>query len=428
MATHPRSTSESTPATPFTAARTLLAGAELGCLSDAERIDALRALEELKATAAAVQASLAVDLDTSQRAEQRQRGVPTTRQGQGVGTQVGLARRESPHRGGILLGLAKILVAEMPHTHAAMRAGALSEYRAQLIVQETACLTREGRTRVDELVCADPENVGSFSTRKLVAHVKTLCYELEPLSVVERHRRAPGERHVSLRPAPDGMTWLSALLPLVQGVAVHKALTVAATSAKACGDERSKGNIMADTLVERVTGQTHAGGVPITINLVMTDRALIGTSTTPALIEGGHPFPAEVARDLILASPNLSTFLRRLYTDDGGRLVAIESKARLFPEGLARFIHLRDHGCQNPFCGAPVRHIDHVIPHEHGGPTSSTNGQGLCQTCNHTKQAPDWFHHPAGPGGRPRQPRGTLRTPTGHTYPMAPHITWPRRQ
>lgn len=428
MATHPRSTPESTSATPFTAARALLLGVELGRLSDAERIDALRALEELKSAAAAVQASLAVDLDTSQRAEQRGRGVPATRQGRGVGTQVGLARRESPHRGGILLGLAKILVTEMPHTHAAMRAGALSEYRAQLLVQETACLTRENRARIDELVCADPENVGSYGTRELVAHLRALSYELEPLSVVDRHRRAPGERHVSLRPAPDGMTWLSALLPLAEGVAVYKALTLAATSAKACGDERSRGNIMADTLVERVTGQVRASQVPITIHLVMTDRALTGTSTTPALLEGGHPLPAEVARDLILASPNLSTFLRRLYTDDGGRLVAMESQARLFPEGLARFIHLRDHGCQNPFCGAPIRDIDHVIPHEHGGPTSSTNGQGLCQACNHTKQAPDWFHHPAKPGGRPRQPRGVLRTPTGHTYPMAPPITWPRRQ
>lgn len=346
-----------------------------------------------------------------------------------MGAQVGLARRESHHRGGILLGLAKVLLAEMPHTHAAMLAGVLSEYRATLLVQETACLTREGRARIDELVCADLGAAGKYGTRQLVAHARALAYELEPTSVVERHRRAPAERRVSLRPAPDGMTWLTALLPPVQGVAVYKALTITATSTKACGDERSHGNVMADTLVERVTGQARAGEVPITINLVMTDRALLGTSTTPARLEGGHPLPSDVAVDLILASPTLSTFVRRLYTDDGGHLITMESKARIFPRGMATFIHLRDHGCRNPYCDAPIRHVDHLITHADGAATSTPNGQGLCRACNHAKQAPDRFHQPAPGGGRPRQPNTTLRTPTGHRYRLAAPITWrPRRQ
>jgi hypothetical protein len=70
-----------------------------GPASDAERIDAVRELEQLKCAAEAMQAAVAADLDESQRAVQAAAGVPTERQGRGVAAQVALARRESPHRG-----------------------------------------------------------------------------------------------------------------------------------------------------------------------------------------------------------------------------------------------------------------------------------------------------------------------------------------
>jgi hypothetical protein len=68
-------------------------------LSDTERVDLIRALEDLKNVAAAAQATAAVDLDASQRAAQEQRGWPAARLGEGVASQVGLARRESPTKG-----------------------------------------------------------------------------------------------------------------------------------------------------------------------------------------------------------------------------------------------------------------------------------------------------------------------------------------
>ena len=43
--------------------------------------------------------------------------------GQGIAAQIALARRESPARGSRLLGLAKALVTEMPHTMAALEDG-----------------------------------------------------------------------------------------------------------------------------------------------------------------------------------------------------------------------------------------------------------------------------------------------------------------
>jgi hypothetical protein len=81
----------------------------------------------------------------SVRQEQAAEGVLAGELGAGVGAEIALARRESPSRGGRLLGLGKALVVEMPHTLAALQSGQLNEWRATLIVKETACLSAEDR-------------------------------------------------------------------------------------------------------------------------------------------------------------------------------------------------------------------------------------------------------------------------------------------
>ncbi|MBF4994971.1 HNH endonuclease, partial [Arthrobacter gandavensis] len=108
--------------------------------ADYELVDLLRVLEELKSAAAAVQARAAAAFDASQRRAQARAGVPAEHLGRGVGAQVALARRDSPHRVSRHLGFGKTLVHEMPHTLAALASGVLSEWRATLLVRETACL------------------------------------------------------------------------------------------------------------------------------------------------------------------------------------------------------------------------------------------------------------------------------------------------
>ncbi|MGH3641172.1 MAG: HNH endonuclease, partial [Mycobacterium sp.] len=73
-----------------------------------------------------------------------------------------------------------------------------------------------------------------------------------------------------------------------------------------------------------------------------------------------------------------------------GGLVAMESRARLFPKGLARFIDVRDDTCRTPYCDAPIRHHDHATAHHRAGPTNSVNGLGECERCNYAKEAPGW--------------------------------------
>ena len=71
-----------------------------------------------------------------------------------------------------------------------------------------------------------------------------------------------------------------------------------------------------------------------------------------------------------------------------------------------------------------LRHGDHVTDWADTGTTDATDAQGLCEACNHAKQAPDW-HARSSPG-----PGHTVEmtTPTGHTYTShAPPLVGLRR-
>ena len=221
-------------------------------LDDAERVDALRALERLGCVVTAAQAHLSRELDESQRAAQADAGVPAARREQAWPHQVARARRESPHRGRQHLGLAKVVARELPHTWSAWRAGRITEWKATIVARETACLSLADRMVVDEVVAGDPVGPrGDGRPRAGRTPVSGQVARLDAAALVARRRRAESERRVTLRPAPDTMTYLTALLPVKDGVAALAALTRAADAARAAGDERSRGQVMADTLVAR---------------------------------------------------------------------------------------------------------------------------------------------------------------------------------
>jgi len=176
---------------------------------------------------------------------------------------------------------------------------------------------------------------------------------------------------------------------------------------------------MADILVERVTGQAQAGQTPVEVQLAVTEPTLFGGGDEPGWLHGYGPVPAPWAR-MFLAGMDESTsgWLRRFVTDPHtGRLAGVDPKRRLFGGSLRRALIYRDVVCRTPWCGAPIRHLDHVTPYVDGGPTTEANGQGLCAACNHTKQHPGWVNTtgPDGAGGTTY-----LTTPTGHTYPSRP--------
>ena len=382
---------------------------------EAGLVEEIARLERMKSAAAAGQARLTAVLAEKRRAAEAAAGVPRAKQCRGLASEVALARRDSPVRGGRHLGFATALVFEMPHTLAALECGALSEWRATLIVKESACLDVEDRRTLDAEMCADITQLDGLGDRRITADAKAIAYRLDPQAVVDRAAKAESERTVTIRPAPDAMAYVSILLPVAKGVGVYAALKRAADTTF---DDRSRGQIMADTAYERVTGTPADVADPVAVDLVITDETLLGGGDVPAGLSGYGPIPASVARGLVskaVSDERSRCTLRRLYRHPkSGALVAMESRSRFFPKGLAMFIGLRDQTCRTPYCDAPIRHRDHAQPRHRDGPTSADNGLGECERCNYTKESPGW-RVTAGSGENGVH-TAEFTTPTRHRY------------
>lgn len=477
----------------------VLAQTPVGGLSRVQMIDELAALERLAAAAAARQARLAVAFEAAERQAQAAAGVAAARRGEGIAAQIGLARRMSPTRAAIFLGHARTLCLDLPETMRAHVAGELSEHRAGLIAGEVRLLDAAARANVDRHLHAGRYggpglDATTLSDARLRAEVRAEAYRQDPTIVLKRGRHAATERYVSLRPAPDIMSYLTGYLPAREGVACLAALSAAADSARAAGDERSRGQVMADTLVARITGAAHPGEIKTELHLILTDQDLLddaggpaqadcspastvaepmpaeahatatataangdgwpdterdpwsddepeptpqpgrleelGRLDEPGFLVGYGPVPAPVARQWLRESFDAAgrIWIRRLFTDPPtGQVRDVDGRARPFPARIARLILARDRYCRTPFCGAPIRHLDHAHPRADGGPGDAANGQGLCERCNQAKTAPGWSARSvADPMGLGRHIVRTT-TPTGTVYEStAPPVTKPR--
>ncbi|MDX6318373.1 MAG: hypothetical protein QOD35_1773, partial [Nocardioidaceae bacterium] len=149
---------------------------------------------------------------------------------------------------------------------------------------------------------------------------------------------------------------------------------------------------------------------------------------TPATLPGYGPLPATFARDLTGTGPGedapsdgppqrARVFIRRILTDPiGHTVVAVDTRRRRFDGPLARYLMARDQHCRIPYCTAPIRHLDHITPWRDGGPTTATNGQGLCERHSYTKEAPGWHVRVIEPDPATSRHTTITCTPTGHTY------------
>ncbi|WP_460353760.1 HNH endonuclease signature motif containing protein [Mycobacterium sp. ZZG] len=392
--------------------------------SQAELRAVVERCEALKSAAAAAQARATALWAAKRRAAEDAAGIRADRRGKGLASEIALARRDAPVCGGRHLGFAQALVEEMPYTLAALACGALSEWRATLIVRESACLSVQHRRQLDEELCADPSRLTGWGNKRVEAEAKKITARLDAAAVVARINRSAADCAVSCRPAPNTMVYVTVRLPLAQGVGLYAACKRAADTS---GDGRPRGQVMAETIYERVTGHPAAGPVPIALNLVMADTTLAGDDDELGWLDGYGPVPAGFCRALTadaVADAQPKASLRRLYRHpDSGQLVAMESAARIFPKGLAQLLERRDRTCRTPYCNAVIRHHDHAIPDRAGGPTSARNGLGMCEACNYAKEAPGWQVNTTDTDG---EHTAEFTTPTAAIYrTSAPQLPGP---
>ena len=345
-------------------------GGLLSEVSDRALIGMLDACRQLRAVSAAIEARVQVAFDDSQRAAAQQRGVPKKDQGKGVADQIALARGVSVYRAANDLALVKGLVAELPATMSSLASAATSEGAALAVARETVCLMPDDRAAVDQRVA------GRLSTRtsakRALGMARAEAARVDAESGVRRIRMAENERCVTVRPAPDAMVYLSALMPVKDGIAAYAALDKHATTARAAGDARSRGQIMADELLARLTGVSSAPLVPVEVQLVMPAQTLLGGSSAGEEPDAARPIdpgnepgrlgdqviPAELCRQIALIPDDAAQrWIRRVFTDPAsGQVRQVDERRRLFTGAIRRAILLRDQGCRS--CGAPIREVD----------------------------------------------------------------------
>lgn len=377
-------------------------------ISEEEAIDRITALEELNSASAAAQARETLTFDMLRRNREAADGITSKNQGRGVGAEIGLARKVSRHRGDGLLKFSRTLLMDLPKTYAAMRSGDISEEKARVVAKESDWLPREKKHELDERVA---ERLPEVGVRRLGNEVRALAQKLDQKAAVDHLDRCIEERSVSVRPAPGNMAYLTALLPMPQAVAAYANLQKSTQTLIATGgaDGRTQGQIAADLLVERLTGQEEAAAVPTEIHLIMQASSLFAPGDDSAWFPGAGPIPAQSARDFV-AENDAAMFIRRLYTrPEDGQLVRMDSRRREFSGLLRRMVTFRDDVCRTPWCEAPIKHADHAESFASGGETGWDNSSGLCAACNYAKELEGWRHNTT-----PRDLE--VITPTGHHY------------
>ena len=177
-------------------------------------------------------------------------------------------------------------------------------------------------------------------------------------------------------------------------------------------------------------GSQWRAGVGVEVQVVVSLATVLGLDEEPGMLRGYGAVPAGTVREIVAVAEatGAATTMRRLFCDPtDGRLLTMESSARLFRGGLRQFCAWRDQA--DRLTGGPIADIDHVHGVASGGATTAANGQGLGVLTNRVvKNVPDVTVRPL-----PLEPRGdgldgyrahapdlVWTLPSGHTYPSQP--------
>jgi hypothetical protein len=437
-------------------------------LSDAELIDTVVGFERVAAWAGARQAALLAEFARRRPDDYSQptRSDVPSACSEFASDEVGLALRLSRTTAANRLVMAQALVTDLPGTLAAWEAGQLDVLKVRAITETSYLLTSEQITALEARVLP---RAGLQTLGQLRAGLARVVLAIDPDGAQARHRERRNDRRVVVSPDGEGMASLWALLSAPDATAAYQRLCHLARGLGA-DDPRGMDARRADLLVDLLTGRrcagtgdcpddcdgdchdtpadagvivgttdaepaagdpapspvaahccgaTHAGAAagpskPL-VSVIVPITMLLGLDEQPGELVGYGPIPAPLAREIAAEGT-----WRRLLTDPAsGTLLDHGRTTYTPPVGLADFVRARDVYCRFPPCQqrAATADLDHTIPYESGG--GSTSEHNLYACCRHHHRlkthAPGWNVEQRSDG------RVTFTTATGHSYTSWPH-------
>jgi hypothetical protein len=387
----------------------LLAHIDPGTLAADECIDLLVALERQKAWLDSLQKATLAVIDqadtTSMNLSQ-----------EAVMCALRLSGRSAQAR----LKVARTLTESLPATFEMLRRGALSSRQAELIAQASWSVLPDALAEFEKLVLRRASEQTETELRKAIARA---AIQVDPATAETRHQRARQERAVRLRPAWDGMSELSALLPSADAEAIYARLDGGARLLPT-EDPRTMDQRRADLLVDAVlTGIPHDALPELqarrpTVQIVVSASTLLGLDDEPADLAGYGAITAETARQL--AADPTGTWQRLLTDPNSGALLDCGAENYRPSAHLTGFLLARDGVCIFPGCNQPGHRCDveHRIPHDQGGPTCPGNNALVCRRHHNCKTHGPWRYRFNDDGSF------TWTAATGHTYTIRPPERW----
>ncbi len=273
----------------------------------------------------------------------------------------------------------------------------------------------------EELVQRYDTAIGGYAVEHTLAEtkrkVRDTLVRLDPQGFEARRSRAREvQSDVALRPLPDAMAMLTAVMPAEHANACYQAIEgaardVARTDPEApIGVRRSavmyafcarRGAAQAADADASTAGRAKRSpspdafsqGVAIAahVDLVMTLDTFLGLSEAPAECVGVGPIPARAAREFLADSAVVD--IRRLLVDPhSGHALDVGSRRYQLTAGERAFLFARDRVCRHPGCNQPAVRCDadHATPYQEGGATRADNLGTLCRRHHLEKTHAGW--------------------------------------
>jgi hypothetical protein len=211
------------------------------------------------------------------------------------------------------------------------------------------------------------------------------------------------ERSLTLAKHLDGSVSGRFELDPVGGEKLQAALEALSQADRPKGDRRTRGQQLADALVQLADNQLASGDLPVlrtvkpTVLVTIPAADLLDPATGPAAASTGFGGLISAATARALACDGSITAVE---IDEHGMPLNMGRTKRVVPPHLRKAVELRDRACVFAGCAAPkywcdVHHLRHWI---FGGETSLENSALLCER-HHTK-VHHGFRVQRDPGGR----------------------------
>ncbi len=274
-------------------------------------------LAQLEASSVAEAARYAEDVDRLVRLERLSLRSGSTERG--LEMELAGTLRIGQQAAALRLGDARRLTDALPLTLAALGTGALLVPQARIVLEETRHCTEPVAAAAERRVLAglDVAQLAGWTARRLRSRLKAavLAAEaaLEPEHTSERERTARASRRVTVRPEPDGMASLWALLPADQLRTFSIGLDLLAARQRdadaAAGIERTADQRLADLLallpslalhpLDGTTAPADGSHHSVVVHVHVPMATALGLSDEPGDLAGYGPISAGTVRLLL---------------------------------------------------------------------------------------------------------------------------------